>query len=110
MLLLARDVQERDDVKAGVFACCFNVASLRSFAEWKTESLSIAESSKAGDLKRLAQKSFEQGFLRLVTAEGHVLADPNQSLQAAGLQGGDHLTAIVQQAKMAATRRAFAMW
>ena len=76
----------------------------------KRKSLSIAESSKAGDLKRLAQKSCEQGFLRLVTAEGHVLADPNQSLQAAGLQGGDHLTAIVQQAKMAATRRAFAMW
>jgi hypothetical protein len=37
VLLLARDVQERDDVKAGVFACCFNAASLRSFAEWKTE-------------------------------------------------------------------------
>ena len=76
----------------------------------KRKSLSIAESSKAGDLKRLAQKSFEQGFLRLVTAEGHVLADPNQSLQGAGLQEGDHLTAIVQQAKMAATEEAFAMW
>ena len=76
----------------------------------KRESLSIAESSKVGDLKRLAQKSFEQGFLRLVTAEGHVLADLNQSLQAAGLKEGDYLTAVVQQAKMATTRRAFAMW
>ena len=76
----------------------------------KRNSLSIAESSKVGDLKRLAQKSFEQGFLRLVTAEGHILADPNQFLQAAGLKEGDHLTAIVQQAKMAATDGAFAIW
>jgi hypothetical protein len=75
----------------------------------KQKSFAIAESSKVGDLKRLAQKSFEQGFLRLVTAEG-LLADLTLSLQAAGLQGGDHLTAVVQQAKMAATRRAFAMW
>ena len=52
----------------------------------KRKSLSIAESSKVGDLKLLAQKSFEQGFLKLVTAEVHVLADPMQSLQAAGLQ------------------------
>ena len=76
----------------------------------KRNSLSIAESSKVGDLKRLAQKSFEQGFLRLVSAEGHILADPNQFLQAAGLKEGDHLTAIVQQAKMAATDGAFAIW
>ena len=76
----------------------------------KRNSLSIAESSKVGDLKRLAQKSFEQGFLRLVTAEGRILADPNQFLQAAGLKEGDHLTAIVQQAKMAATDEAFAIW
>ena len=76
----------------------------------KRNSLSIAESSKVGDLKRLAQESFEQGFLRLVTAEGHILADSNQFLQAAGLKEGDHLTAIVQQAKMAATDGAFAIW
>ena len=43
----------------------------------KHKSFSIAESSKVGDLKRLAQKSFEffeQGFL-IINAEGHVLAD-----------------------------------
>ena len=51
----------------------------------KRNSLSIAESSKVGNLKRLAQKSFEQGFLKLVTADGHVLADSMQSLQAPGL-------------------------
>lgn len=60
----------------------------------KPKSLSIAESSKVGDLKCLAQKSFDQGFLRLVTAEGQVLADPTQSLRAAGLQDGDHLKNI----------------
>ena len=76
--------------------------------KWKN--FSIAESSKIGDLKRLVQKSIEKGFLKLITAESNVLADPNQSLQAAGLQEGEHLTAVVQQAKMAATWRALAMW
>ena len=63
-----------------------DASSLRIVADGKRKSLSIAESSKVGDLKLLAQKSFEQGFLKLVTAEVHVLADPMQSLQAAGLQ------------------------
>jgi hypothetical protein len=76
----------------------------------KPKNFSIAESSKVGDLKCLAQKSFQQGFLKFITADGHALVDPNQSLLAAGLQEGDHLTAIVQQAKMAATDEAFAMW
>ena len=76
----------------------------------KRKSLSIAESSKVADLTSLAQKSFEQGFLKIVPADGHVLDDPNQSVKAAGLQEGDYLTAIVQQAMMAATGRAFAMW
>ena len=77
----------------------------------KQKSFAIAESSKVGDLKRLAQKSFEQGFLRLVTAEGQVLPDLtlSVSLQALVLEAGDHLTAVVQQAKMAATSAAFAM-
>ena len=77
----------------------------------KQKSFAIAESSKVGDLKRLAQKSFEQGFLRLVTAEGQVLPDLTLSvtLQAVVLEAGDHLTAVVQQAKMAATSAAFAM-
>ena len=112
MLLLARDVQGRDDVKAGAFACCFNfmLQVYVGLPSGKRKSLSIAESSKVGDLKRLAQRSFEQGFLKLVTADGHVLADQMQSLQAAGLQEGDHLTAIVQRDKMAATRAAFAIW
>ena len=48
--------------------------------------------------------------MRLVTAMGTVLLDPQQSLLAAGLQDGDHVTAVVQRAKLAATNRAFAMW
>ena len=76
----------------------------------KRKALEFDESSKVGDLKRLAQKSFGQGLLRLVTAMGTVLLDPQQSLLAAGLQDGDHVTAVVQRAKLAATNRAFAMW
>ena len=60
-----------------------------------SESPSISESSKVGDLKTLAQKPFGHGFSRLVTAEASILRDPMQTLQAAGLQDGDQLTANV---------------
>ena len=69
-----------------------------------SEEFSIAQSSKVGDLRVLAQKSFQRGFLRLVAADHHAL-DPTVSLQAAGLEDGDHLTAIVLEAKLAATGR-----
>ena len=68
------------------------------------EEFSIPQSSKVGDLKVLAQKSFQRGFLRLVAAD-HRALDPTVSLQAAGLEDGDHLTAIVLEAKLAATGR-----
>ena len=76
----------------------------------RSENLSVLQSSKVGDLRVLAQKSFEQGFLKLVTSEGHVLNDPTESLQTAGLQDGDHITAISLQARLAATASAFALW
>ena len=76
----------------------------------KRKILIIDESSKVGDLKILAQQAFGQGFLRLVTAAGFVLNDPAKSLQDARVQDGDHLTAVVQQAKLASTERAFALW
>eukprot|EP00435_Cladocopium_sp_Y103_P041643 s1343_g11.t1 len=66
--------------------------------------------SKVRDLKLLAQRSLGQGFLKLVTKEGHVLASPGDSLQAAGVQDGDHLTAVAQQVEVAACRGAFALW
>eukprot|EP00435_Cladocopium_sp_Y103_P032372 s760_g8.t1 len=62
----------------------------------------------------MAQKAFGRGFLRLVTADGHALIDPMQSLHAAGLQEGDHVTAVALQAKMTVTKgfesEAFALW
>ena len=73
------------------------------------EKFSISQSSKVADLRVLAQKSFQRGFLRLVAADHHAL-DPAVSLQAAGLEDGDHLTAIVLEAKLAATARAFALY
>ena len=49
----------------------------------KRKVLEVAESSKVGDLKFLAQQQFQQGFLRLITAEGHVLSDLEESLHTA---------------------------
>ena len=69
----------------------------------------LPQSSKVGDLRVLAQKSFQLGFLRLVTAD-HSVVDPAVSLQAAGLEDGDHLTAIAVKAKLAATDREFALF
>eukprot|EP00435_Cladocopium_sp_Y103_P036266 s632_g9.t1 len=76
----------------------------------KTQSLEVPLSSSVGDLKKLAQKSLGQQFLQLVTAAGLPL-DPIKSLEAAGVRdGGDNLTALAQQPKMAATEKAFALW
>ena len=71
---------------------------------------SIPQSSKVGDLKTLAQESLAKNFLQLVTSEGRKLNDPSEPLQAAGLQDGDNVTAVVGQAKLAADQRAFALW
>ena len=76
----------------------------------RSETLSIPQSSKVGDLKALIQKSFEQQFLRLVTAEGHALTDLTESLESLGIQDGDTLTALALQVKIAATGSAFALW
>eukprot|EP00435_Cladocopium_sp_Y103_P052315 s29_g16.t1 len=75
----------------------------------QSETFWLQQSSKVGDLKVLAQKSFQRGFLRLVTAD-HSVVDPALSLQAAGLEGGDHLTAIAVEAKLASTDHAFALF
>ena len=75
----------------------------------KSEIFEIPGSSKVGDLKILAQESFGQRFLRLVSAEGNSLLDLQASLQTAGIRDRDRLTAIACQAKVAASRHAFAM-
>ena len=74
-----------------------------SFPSGSGETLLLPEHSKVGDLKILAQKTFQKGFLKLITAEGHALTNPEDSLQAAGIQEGGHLTAVAQQAKVAAS-------
>jgi hypothetical protein len=76
----------------------------------RTETLSLPESSKVGDLRVLAQKSFLQGFLRLVTSDGQMLLDPMQSLQAAGIQQEYDLTVLALQTRIAATKHAFVLW
>ena len=73
------------------------------------ETFSLEPSSKVGDLRILAQHFFKSGFLRLVAAD-HSVVDPAVSLQAAGLEDGDHLTAIAVEARLAATDRAFALF
>ena len=72
--------------------------------------LSIPQFSKVGDLQKCAQKTFGQGFFRLATAEGRLLTDSLQTLDAMGIRDGDCVTAIVQQAKLSATSQAFALW
>ena len=72
-------------------------------------SLSIPQSSKVVDLKALAQQAFQKPSLRLVTAQGRILTNPAETLEAAGLQDGDQLTVIVGQAQLAANAYAFAL-
>ena len=81
-----------------------------SLPSGRFETLSLPPTSTTGDLKVLAQKSLRQGFLRLVSSKGHVLTNPMESLQVAGIEEGEHLTAVVQQPKVAATSAAFAVW
>ena len=77
-----------------------------SFPSGRSEKLSLLQSSKVGDLKVLAQKLFQCGFLKLVTANNDMM-DPAKSLQAAGLQEEDHLTAIAIPVKVAATDQSY---
>ncbi|CAE7293888.1 Spon1, partial [Symbiodinium necroappetens] len=86
----------------------------------RAECFSVDQGSTVGDLKVLAQQTLQQGFLRLVTTEGRVLDDFQQSLLTAGLQDGDHVTAFVLQPRVVGTSRAdlwkddrggaFALW
>ena len=50
-----------------------------------------------------------QGFLRLATADGHLL-NPTDSLRLSGLQDGDCIAAVAQQPKIATSGSAFALW
>ena len=81
-----------------------------SFPSGSGETLLLPEHSKVGDLKLLAPKIFGKGFLKLITAEGDALINPEDSLQAAGIQEEECLTAVAQQANVSATVEAFAVF
>eukprot|EP00435_Cladocopium_sp_Y103_P046371 s1557_g13.t1 len=81
-----------------------------SFPSSSGETLLLPEGSKVRDLKLLAQRSLGRGFLKLISVDGHVLTNLDDSLQAAGVKDGEHLTAVAQQPKVAASGRAFALW
>ena len=68
-----------------------------SLPSGRNESLKVPELSTVGDLQVLAQESFGQKFLRLVTSKNVALTNPMDPLQAAEIQEGEHLTAFVQQ-------------
>eukprot|EP00435_Cladocopium_sp_Y103_P018252 s2607_g4.t1 len=71
--------------------------------------LSVLPTSSISNLKAAAAQEFGQGFLRLLSADCRPL-DPSQSLETAGVHDGDSLTAIVQEPRLAATDKAFALW
>ena len=91
-------------------AICAMLHVTAALTSGRSAGLSISQSSKVGDLKALAQKSFGIRFLTLVTSKSRILLDPVEPLQTAGLADGDQLTAVVGQAKLAATSSAFAFW
>ena len=75
----------------------------------RSETISVLRCGTVVDLKIAAQHSLGQCFLRLASSNGHLL-DPADPLRLYGLQNGDSITAVAQQPKIAATRRAFALW
>ena len=76
----------------------------------QAETFSLERSSKVGDLRVLAQKSFQTWLLETCGCQTIAWWILQWSLQAAGLEDGDHLTAIALEAKVAATDRAFALF
>ncbi|CAK9089533.1 unnamed protein product [Durusdinium trenchii] len=66
-------------------------------------------SCKVWELKAAAKEFFRCPFLLMISADGQLL-DGRQTLEEAHLHHGDHLTAVIQAPKMAATYGAFALW
>ncbi|CAK9112035.1 unnamed protein product [Durusdinium trenchii] len=71
--------------------------------------VNVSASSVVADLRLVAEKALNVGFLRLISPDGRFL-DPALSLCQSGLQSGDTLTAVAQPAKIQATCSAFAKW
>ena len=73
-----KDTDRNDDIVR--YCECFFVSSNASSKHCLPGgNLQLPEHSKVGDLKILALKSLRQGFLKLITAKGHVLTNPEIS-------------------------------
>ena len=71
------------------------------------ELLTLLPSSTVQDVRTKAQRTFGKKYLRLITAKNRVL-DPDKTLEEAGVENGECLTALVLLPQLAATKRAFA--
>ena len=72
-------------------------------------SLRLSTSSTVQDVRTKAQRAFGKKYLKLVTAKNGVLVDFEQTLEEAGIEDGECLTALAFQPQLAATSRALAL-
>ena len=72
--------------------------------------LTLLPSSTVQDVRTMAERAFGKRYLRLITAKKRVLVDPDTTLEAAEIQYGECLTALVLQPQLASTLSAFALW
>ena len=74
--------------------------------------LTLLPSSTVQDVRTMAERAFGKRYLRLITAKNRVrvLVHPDTTLEAAEIQYGECLTALVLQTQLASTLSAFALW
>ena len=96
-----------EDNSCGFFV---NASSSCILPKWFWPNSVTSWTLQSGRLENSAQRSLRQGFLKLVTVEGHVLTNPQNHCKIAGVQDGEHLTAVAQHARATATGAAFAVW
>ena len=70
----------------------------------------LLPSSSVKDVKTKAQRAFGKKYLKLITFKNRALVDLNKTLEEAGIEDGECLTALVLQPQLAATDNAFALW
>ena len=80
-----------------------------SLPSGRSEVVAVGLSATVLDLKRAAQESFGQCFLRLAAANGDLLVQKD-SLQTCGLQNEQCLSALVLQPRITSTSSAVALW
>eukprot|EP00434_Breviolum_minutum_P019363 symbB.v1.2.017070.t1/scaffold1283.1/size126978/9 len=73
------------------------------------EALALRPSSTVQDVRTKAQQALRKKHLRLITAKNRVLVEFEQTLEEAGIEDGECLTALVLQPQLAATGAAFAL-